>query len=541
MERENTEIMETENINSDEKLFNFRPVFFVAVFLCVGIVFSYFTIKESVSFWWAVLFLPILLTPFIFANTPKKRKRTFFAVLALACALCIGIFSLCIQSQTYLNQKQVQGEAQIVGQVIEKEKTDYGASFTLQSVSIDNERVNGKLVAYLPADFYKNTRLGDWVILRAETENKGQNASVYDMENDVRYEAHGKEMTVTEHSFHLFLCIRERMCNIAYNGTSETNAGVMLALLLGDTSGIDNGLLENVRAGGIAHVFAVSGLHIGALFGFCLLVFSNQRLKKLSKLTRFLFVAAILLFYGGICGFSPSVIRAILTCLTAYAASLIGVGYESLETLGFACAAVLLLSPVSLFTVGFQLSFLAVLGIVLFARRIQRGMEKVLRVENDYKNRVPLTVGKRIVKSGIGIVSVSMSAQITTAPVLYLAFGYLSGWSLLLNFLFTPLISVCFSFLLLGMALACILPIGIAGIILYPFEILLSLLLLTFQVVDFSAFCLQGFVVPFGATVCYYLGILFLTDKWNMRKKQSFALAVVCVLSCAFLCTIASL
>ena len=62
-----TGTIEIENSELDEKLFNFRPVFFVAVSLCFGIVFAYFYITEKVSLWWACLFLPILLSPFLFA------------------------------------------------------------------------------------------------------------------------------------------------------------------------------------------------------------------------------------------------------------------------------------------------------------------------------------------------------------------------------------------------------------------------------------------------------------------------------------------
>ncbi len=536
-----TGTIEIENSELDEKLFNFRPVFFVAVSLCFGIVFAYFYITEKVSLWWACLFLPILLSPFLFANTPKKRKRTAISMLALACAILLGFFSLFIQTVNYREQKQVQGQAQVIGQVVEKNKQGYGAWFTLNGVSIDDEKVKGKLVAYLPASFYQKVRLGDWVILQAETENLGENASVYQMENNVRYLAMSEKLIVSGYSFDLFLCIRERMSMSAYNGLSETNAGVALALLLGDTSGIEYGLLENVRFGGVAHVFAVSGLHIGSLFGFCLLAFSKTKLKNLSKWKRFVLVSVILLFYGGICGFSSSVIRAIITCLTAYASVLIGVGYESLETLGFACVIVLLLSPISLFSVGFQLSFLACLGIVLFSRRMQNRLEKLFHVQTDYTQRIPLGVKQRVGKSAIGVVCISLSAQIATSPVLYLQFGYLSGWSILLNFIFTPLISACFSLLLIAVAIACVFPTAIIGVLLYPFETILSALLLVFQLVDFSGFCLQNFALPITALLCYYAGLAFCTDKWNMPVLKKSGIITGCMLSCVFLCIVASL
>jgi competence protein ComEC len=446
-------------------------------------------------------------------------------------AFSIGFGGLLLQVKNYQRQTAVQGETLVIGRVVEKVRSGYYFSITIDSVSFESERVKGKLVAYLPLSFEEKLCLGDRVIFRSEIENVGKNGSVYEIENGVCYYAESKNILAAEHTFDLFLFLRERMEKVVYSGMDETSASVSYAVLTGNTSGIDNGLLQNVRYGGIAHIFAVSGLHIGALFAFCLFFFTKTRLKMLPKILRFLLVASLLLFYGGICGFSSSVIRAIVMCLIGYAAALIVIGKDGLETLGFAAIVVLSISPISLFLVGFQLSFAACLGILLFARPMQTALDRLFCVQEDYLQRKVTTVKKRVVSTGLGVFCVSFAAQITTFPILINAFGYFSGWSFLLNFLFTPLIGAGFSFLLLFVAVSCFLPLGAIGAVLYIPSVLWSALLLTFELVDFSTFCLQGFTLSFGAIVCYYLGVLFCTDKWNMRALQKWSLACVCLVA----------
>jgi len=337
-------------------------------------------------------------------------------------------------------------------------------------------------------------------------------------------------------------------------GMDKTASSVTLAVLTGDASGMDGELLDNMRRGGIAHIFAVSGLHVGALYAFCLLLFSRTRLRSMAKPLRFTIVVGILLFYAATCGFSASIIRAAVLCLVGYLMKLIGSSSDGLNTLGLAAVIILLFSPVCLFEIGFQLSFLACIGIMLFAKRIGQVCDQgYKRIRARYPRRLtkeqeeilasgdtlPPSIEERCVRSVASVFSASIAAQITTAPVSYLAFGYLSGWSILLNFFFIPLISGVFAFLLLFTVLACVFPISLAPYLLYVPSLLWNLLLLVFEIVDFSSFALTAVQLSGGNCVCYYGGLIFLTDKWNIPKKHSHRLSLVCFVG--FLITLAML
>ena len=129
----------------------------------------------------------------------------------------------------------------------------------------------------------------------------------------------------------------------------------------------------------------------------------------------------------------------------------------------------------------------------------------------------------------ITFVSVSLAAQIATAPLQLYVFGYLSVWGLLLNGIFVPFISVVFSILLLFVLLSCIC-MPIAPILLYLPSVVWNGVLLLFEAIDFSKFVISGIKITIGSMLCYYGGWIFLTDKWNFNKKLKYLLAAVCFL-----------
>ena len=446
----------------EDKLFNFRPVFFAAIFLCLGIVFSYIRIFYGVSPWWSLLLLPILATPFFFCRTVKRRYTTLLAVILLLGCFTTGKILFDLKISEYPNcgfyEKE---ETTVVGRVVEIEKKETYIKVVLDELSIGKNKENGKLVAYLSPSFLKNCQYSDRLLLLGKVETQTDFFDDYGfkaeaLRENIRFRAHSvTSCTKVGHTVDVFAQIRQRMVDCLYAGMDETSASITVALLLGDTSGIEAGLLENVRYGGIAHIFAVSGLHVGALYAFLLVLLQKAKLKNLHKGLRFFALAFILFIYAGICNFSASVVRATVICLISYAGLLIGAKVDFLQSLSFSAIVILLFSPTSLFELGFQLSFVACLGLGLLSRPISEWLYKIFRpwikeIEPD----VPLSVSQRFWRAGISYVSACLAAQIATAPIQLYAFGYLSVWSLLLNMLFVPMISVSFAFLLATVVIA---------------------------------------------------------------------------------------
>ncbi len=538
---------------TEEKLFNFRPMLFAAIFLILGVVFAYYFLFEELSVWWTAALLPVFLIFLLFRRNRKELYRRALVVLLLGVFFFVGFFSFRLQIYAYENCAPLSGRVNVAGTVEGKNFQDDGSvTLLLRRVSVDGNRIDGRLIAYLPPSFIQNIAVADRVVLTGEIAEKAEAFNEFGFADSrvtkkIRYSLSADKWQVAGQSVDITLLIRARMEEVLYAGMDESSAGLTLALLTGDSSGFDADLEENIRYGGISHIFAVSGLNVGALFGFCLLLFTKTRLRRAPKWIRFFSVVGVLTLYCGICAFTASVVRAAVMCVIGYFFKLLGGGYDLLDALGGAAIVILLLCPSELFGVGFQLSFLACVGLVLLTKPIGQvfdegkkllqkyvpkkyTQEERLAIENG--DTLPRSVGEDIYVFFKTLLSASVAAQITTAPALLLHFGYLSGWSLLLNFIFVPFTDGIFTALLLMTAVACLFPAAFSGVLLYLPSVVWSAATLVFETVDFSSFALRNLQLSLGICVCYYGGLTFLSDKWNLSKRWRAALACVCFLAC---------
>ncbi len=287
---------------------------------------------------------------------------------------------------------------------------------------------------------------------------------------------------------------------------------------------LEDDFLNNVRYGGIAHIFAVSGLHIGVLFGGLVALFQKFGRKKVPKIVKFVCVVAVLVFYCGICGFTASSKRALICCSVGYFFTLTGMKPDFLETVGCSGIVILVLSPVELFSVGFALSFSASLGIAFLGSTVFNVLddgffsnEKPFRGNPKFKTY--LTVERKRKKDNVlNFIAICISAQVFTIPVQLYFFGYVSGVGLLLNFIFVPIISACFSGVVVTTVASCILPF-VAKYILFIPNALTEGVCLFFHVVDLSAFQIRVSMPTWCIFLWYFIAIL-LSNKINKQIWQ---------------------
>lgn len=196
-------------------------------------------------------------------------------------------------------------------------------------------------------------------------------------------------------------------------------AAFLSALLFGEKDGLTTIDTNHLRKAGLSHVVAVSGLHVGFFIGFLLLLF-GRRVGSMVGLP-------LLLAYIIMVGASPSVLRASLMYALVLVAFLIGRDADSWTSLAAALLLCLILQPVSLLSVGLQLSFAATVGILWLALP----MQKALTV---HSKRIPHALRQVInwVTSGIAC---SFGALLFTMPILLYHFSYLSVLSPLSNLL----------------------------------------------------------------------------------------------------------
>lgn len=214
---------------------------------------------------------------------------------------------------------------------------------------------------------------------------------------------------------------------------------VLAALTVGEREGLTDTLRETYSVSGASHVLALSGLHIGFLY--LLFEFLFSRLWRRWKMLKPLLLLTLVALLGGfafLTGLSSSVVRSsIMFSLLA----LSRLGSEkplSLNTLSATAFLMLLFRPLWLFDVGFQLSFTAVLAILLIHPKLY-----------------PLCpVTHPVLKRVWGLTSLSIAAQIGTAPLVAFYFSRFSNYFLLSNLWAVPLVSlILYATVLFGLLL----------------------------------------------------------------------------------------
>lgn len=501
--------------STDGKLINFRPALFFALFFALGVFCAYLQNTGGN----AVLCLAVsaCLVPL---SLLLSKKRNMLLVLLLVLLFGTGFYSYSSQIKRFENEDLLSGRYAITGYIVDKKEYTKNTALTVDDLAFGGKRREGKMTLFVGKEVGSKFEICDEIIFngfveRVEADKEAvQRGYVTD---GYAYKASAySDFEKTGERADVFSKIRVRLKNRLYLGMDEEPAAVAYAILTGDTSGIESGLLERARRGGIAHIFAVSGLHIGALYAFCKLLTDKTGFSRARFSLKWVVTAAVLLFYGGICGFSSSVVRATVMCLVTYAAQGVGVKSDGVERSGLAMLVCLILSPASLFSAGFLLSFGACFGITVFSRTLQ-----------DFWSPTLTKLFKGVGKKFGDFLAVSLSAQIFTAPLLLHFFGYVSVWGILLNFLFVPLISAVFSALLTLSFLAAALPVSFATALLFLPSAIFSAVLLILHAFSFTGAAIEEWRVPFAAFVAYYATVCCLSDRVNLPLRRRIFFAVL--------------
>jgi competence protein ComEC len=209
----------------------------------------------------------------------------------------------------------------------------------------------------------------------------------------------------------------------------EPQASLLAGILLGDDSGMDGDLVEAFRITGLSHVIAISGFNIAILVGILLAVarplFGGRRSAW--------FALCGVAFYTILVGAGASVVRAaIMGSLYVVALYLLGRATFAPAGLFTASIAMTLADPHILWDVGFQLSFMATLGLMLYVEPWSRWSEQRLQP------RIGSDLARRVTRLLAEVLFATVAATLLTLPVMALHFGQLSLIGLMANLFVLP-------------------------------------------------------------------------------------------------------
>ncbi len=238
-----------------------------------------------------------------------------------------------------------------------------------------------------------------------------------------------KPMTTMERLRLKAMGIRQRLVARLNLGSDEQQqSAIVAAMVLGDKQALDRETKDAFSVSGASHVLALSGLHLSIIY-FILTLLTGRRRKR-RWLTQAMILFALWL-YVLLVGMAPSIMRSAIM-LSIYSLCLVG-GREkaSVNTLCLAAICLMVANPLCVWDLGFQLSFLAVLSIVVLCRPINQLLPKGGALTG-------ISFADRLLRSVWSMVSVSLASQIGTAPLVAYYFGRFSCYFLLTNLIVVP-------------------------------------------------------------------------------------------------------
>ena len=295
---------------------------------------------------------------------------------------------------------------------------------------------------------------------------------------------------------------------------------LLSALTVGEKRDFPRELKENYSVAGASHVLALSGLHLGIFYLLLSVLLPFRGRSRWAAVPREAVIVAALWAFAFVAGLSASVVRSAILFTLMSAGRCLRQDASSISSLAFAAIVMLLFSPHLLFDVSFQLSFSAVLAILLLAPHLQTFLEV------DGHGRLYRYVANLLI--------LSFAAQLGTLPFVWYHFGVLPLYSLLTNFLVVPLAFVVIALALLLLATSFI----------PPFEYLFAALLrLVINVMNGGVDIISSLPgaslslppIGFVGAVCVALFIVALAYALVNRHRWLAVLAVGC---CCVMCLV---
>lgn len=414
-----------------KRLINVRPSLFCVISIILGVI-------SAVEFIYGQIVLSIVCAVLFCASivvfAVLKNKLWIIASIMFV-AFLFGLFYVTIYQYVSTKNEIVEKQTTIVGRV-----TDIGRNGKQNNVLYlencvcqdDGTKLSGRVS--MPVYDGSSFSAGDIVtasgILRSTYVFKNK-VNVSGIRNRVYYRFSVASISSEEGSLTFAEKVRKYIYQTSTDYAGE-NSGIVYALLTGDRNAISDETTDVFNSAGIIHLLAVSGLHVGvivAVFAFLL---------KFFKLNPFVELAILILplsFYAYLCGFSPSVVRAVLMLCCLYVSKALFGKYDLLTSLCWACLIILTVSPLTLYDVGFQLSALSVLGITTVYKPLSNKFAKAPRFLRYFCNSL----------------CVSFSCIFATLFCMWHYFGKVSLLGLFTNLFAVPLMSIVLVVSLVGM------------------------------------------------------------------------------------------
>lgn len=369
------------------------------------------------------------------------RYRWVFGVTTLIAFAWLGFVRSAVEQQPEVAAQQEGWRlARVLEPPKEREKT----------VKVLLELDQGKAMAYLQKDERSlNLNYGDLIGFRVPLEEVSPPKNPEEFDYKTYLERRGVAYSVylrsgdwiptgvrrTNPVYAFAYRFRHRLLlSLQQCGITDDEFGVGAAILLGYDESLPAQVRQNYVAAGSMHILCVSGMHVGIIYLLASFLLSLLGQGKRASFVRRVLLLFLIWFYALITGLSPSIMRSALMISFMIFGELIHRKGFALNSIAASAFVLLLIQPNNLFAMGFQLSYGAVIGIVL----LQKPIYHLIYIKNKWLDKA------------WEITAVSIAAQVATMPFTVYYFNQFTPYFWLSNLLMTPL---SFIVILTGMLL----------------------------------------------------------------------------------------
>ena len=489
-----------------------RPVFWILLAFVLGEVIAVFDLNIAVPC--------IVLAIIVIRKIIIKAYEDMGAFVVIFFTLIMGFMLMSNEITTRNHIYDLKENTVIVqGKIYKIENTAFGKNIYLKGVEVENGEKNVSVKRiFVNTEKIPNVRIGNIIKVRGKLRQFEEAANKGNFDSRKYYlslgfygkiEAGTIEIINSNYSgirqglYELRMEIIERLEKLCSDNKGifsiiNNKNGIIGAIILGDKTDLDSDIKELYSVSGIAHILAISGLHI-SFIGMAIY-------RLLRRRFRFLFSAAVsipvVLSFGIMSGFGISTIRAIIMFILKIMGEVLGRKYDAITAISLAGLVLLVQNPFVVCNSGFQMSFGAIIAIVLILPIV----EEILNTDN------------KIIK----VLSANFTISLVMNPILAWNYYELPTFSFLLNIVVVPLMSVVIVSSIVGIFCSCIM-FGFGKIVIFPGCGILELYTFLCNIINKSSVASIVVGQPKVTIIIVYYAILLvvLFGLKNIRTKYT--------------------
>ena len=489
-----------------------RPVFWILLAFVLGEVIAVFDLNIAVPC--------IVLAIIVIRKIIIKAYEDMGAFVVIFFTLIMGFMLMSNEITTRNHIYDLKENTVIVqGKIYKIENTAFGTNIYLKGVEVENgeKSVSVKRI-FVNTEKIPNVKIGNIIKVRGKLRQFEEAANKGNFDSRKYYlslgfygkiEAGTIEVINSDYSgirqglYELRMEIIERLEKLCSDNKGifsiiNNKNGIIGAIIIGDKTDLDSDIKELYSVSGIAHILAISGLHI-SFIGMAIY-------RLLRRRFRFLFSAAVsipvVLSFGIMSGFGISTIRAIIMFILKIIGEVLGRKYDAITAISLAGLVLLVQNTFVVCNSGFQMSFGAIIAIVLILPIV----EEILNTDN------------KIIK----VLSANFTISLVMNPILAWNYYELPTFSFLLNIVVVPLMSVVIVSSIAGIFCSCIM-FGFGKVVIFPGCGILELYTFLCNIINKSSVASIVVGQPKVTIIIVYYAILLvvLFGLKNIRTKYT--------------------